>query len=181
MKKLTVLLTITLVFAMAGISWAAGSCVQRPENYPDSGERHVIFTCTGDAADGSIPSTAIAGNTQTDSAMTAFIKGYRFYEIEVYPTAGGTAPDAADVFILTTAGLDLLGSEDGGTTAYQGLNLIHATLSRVAFPDAYIPRAGAHAFYHPLITGALQLKVANQATASANYTVILKTYKPTQQ
>jgi len=172
MKKRIGMIALLFVFLYVGICQAAGTVVQTEANYPDSGERHVIFTCTGSADDGSIP------NTATNDAVTGFIKGYRLYQVDAYPTSGGTAPDAASVFILDANSLDLLGSEDGSTTAYQGLNLIHATLKRTTFPDAYIPRAGAHAFYHPLISGALTLKVIDQATHSANYTVVLKLYNP---
>ncbi len=168
MKKLfafVIMMLLVPVFALA----ADGSCVQSTENYPDSGIRKVFFKCTGSTVDGSLPSAGIA----TDSSITSFIKGYKLYQVEAYPTSGGTAPDAADVFILDADGMDLLGSEDGGATAYQGLNLIHATLKRIALPDLYIPRAGAHEFYEPYVFGTIKLKVLNQATVSANYTAVL--------
>lgn len=173
MKRLITL--ILFLILLSSTAWAAGSCTQSQVNYPAAKERWVVWSCTGDASNGSIPSTAIAGNTSTSTANTAFLKGYKLYEVVAYPTSGGTAPDAASVFLIMN-GVDLLGSEDGGTTAYQGLNLIHATLKRVAFPDAYVPRAGAHVWYQPLITDAVQLKVIDQSTASADYTVVAKAY-----
>ncbi len=169
MKKLSRLFSLIALFLLIPtFCWAvAGSCVQTTLNYPNSNVKKVVFTCTGSSIDGSIPNTAI------DAPKTLFISGYYLFQVDAYPTAGGTAPDAADVFILNANGLDLLGAEDGSTTAYEGLNLIHATLARSAVPDIYIPRAGIHAFYYPFVTGALTLKVANQATVSANYTVVL--------
>lgn len=158
---------LMLLFGWATMGFADGTVAQTKENYPDAGVRMVIFTCTGDASDGSIP------DTDTNAVMTSFIEGYRLYQVDTYPTSGGTAPDAADVCILDENGLDLLGSVDGGTTAYGGLNLIHATLARRAVPDLFIPRNSEHAWYQPLVTGTLTLTVSNQDTAKANYTVVL--------
>lgn len=166
MKRL-LLAVCFIVLLWTGISYAAGSCTQTMTNYPDDKIRQVTFACTGDSSNGSIP------NTATSSSVIKFITGYRLYQVEAYPTTGGTAPDAADVFVLDAGSMDLLGSEDGGTTAYQGLNLIHATLKRATSPDLYMPRAGVHALYQPYVTGVLTLKVSNQTTANANYTVVL--------
>jgi hypothetical protein len=94
---------------------------------------------------------------------------YYLYTVAAYPTSGGTAPDAADVFILDAKGEDLLGSADAGTTAKNGLNLIHATLKKTTFPySTYLQQA-----YFPFIINNLTLKVSNQATNSANYTIEL--------
>ena len=126
----------------------------------------IVFECIGDG-------TGAISNTDTNAENTAAITGWYLYRVQAYPTSGGTAPDAADVMIYDVAGEDLLGSEDGGTTAYNGLNLIHATLTRSTIPDLYIPRAGVHQAFYPGITGALTLDVDNQATASADWTVVL--------
>ncbi len=158
-----------LIMLIPALCWGAdGSCVQTRLNYASAGERHLVFTCTGSTVDGSLP------DTDTSAANTSFIASYKLYQIDAYPTAGGTAPDAADVFVLDEKGLDLLGSEDGGTTAYEGLNLIHASLARSALPNIYLPRGGTHANYDPFINGTLTLRVKNQSTASANYTIVLK-------
>ncbi|MBA7713240.1 hypothetical protein ES703_122240 [subsurface metagenome] len=66
----------------------------------------------------------------------------------------------------------MLGSEDGGTTAYNGLNLIHATLKRFCFPNLYTPRAGLHMNYFPLVKSLLTLKVSDSA-ANATITIVL--------
>lgn len=170
MKKTVLVAALVMIMLLPAFAWAApapGVVTQSTVNYPDSLVRKVVFTCVASADDGSIP------NTATSTSITSFIKGYRLIQVDAYPTSGGTAPDAASVFILNADGLDLLGSEDGSTTAYGGLNLIHATLPRSTAPDLYIPRAGVHAWYQPLVTGALTLKVISQATVSADYTVVL--------
>lgn len=171
LKKLITIIVVMLMLLPA-LCWAvAGSCVQTTANYPWSGVRKVIFTCTGSSVDGSLPNTAMS------TTNTSFITGYRLEQVDAYPTSGGTAPDAADVFILDATSKDLLGSIDGSTTAYGGLNLIHATLVRSTPPQIYVVGTGLHAYYFPFISGALTLKVANQATASANYTIVLTFYK----
>jgi hypothetical protein len=122
----------------------------------------VRFTCDG------VPS-----NTSITQQTLAIIGGMYLYTVEAWPVASGTAPDAASVMIYDANGLDLLGSEDGGATPYNGLNLIHATLTRITFPNLYIPRAGGHSSYFPLISSILTLDVDNQGAAGADYVVEL--------
>ena len=126
--------------------------------------KRVTFTCIGDSSNGSIP------NEDFNSADE--VTGYYMLNIMAYPTSGGTAPDAADVFILDANDLDLLGSVDGGTTAYNGLNLIHATLTKMNLPSYLDTKAGSNVNFYHLVTGELTLKVANQGTASADYTIV---------
>lgn len=111
--------------------------------------------------DGSV--TDISTNTDLladgVSTYTDLIKGRSLRAVEAFPTAGGTAPDAADVTVKDSDGLDLLNAG--------GANLIHATnkLSTYATIDdlgATIP-----------VRGALTIGIANQATASANFTIRL--------
>ena len=168
MKKLT-LIILALALLIPSFCWSAAPAVvsQTTSSIPEAGIRQVIFTCTGAAADGSIP------NTATNSSVTAFIKGYQLIRVDAYPTAGGTAPDEADVFLLDANGQDLLGCIDGSTTPYAGAKLIHATLPKAALPDIYVLGKTTHYNYEPFVTGALTLKVINQATASANYKVVL--------
>jgi hypothetical protein len=169
-KRVLGLMALASVFLFTSLVFAAGSVTQLTrENYPDSDLKikKLIFLCTGDAANGSIP------NTDTSASNTSFIEGWRLFQVEAYPTAGGTAPDAADVFILDADGMDLLGAIDGSTTAYNGANLIHATLKYATHPDLYTLGQTAHSSYYPVVTGALTLKVSNQATASANWTIVL--------
>lgn len=167
MKKIT-LIILALVLFLPSLCWSTAAVVSQTTNsIPEAGIRQIIFTCTGASTDGSIPVTA------TSTANTMFIKGYQLIRVDAYPTTGGTAPDAADVFILDANGLDLLGCVDGSTTPYAGANLIHATLPKAALPDIYVLGKTTHYNYEPVITGGLSLKVINQATASANYTVVL--------
>ena len=128
-------------------AFAAGSCTQSASQVDDH-TRTVTFSCTGDAANGSIP------DTPTNTANTTFITGWYFYNIEVDP--GATAPDAADVLIKNAAGRDLL---DG-----LGTNRIHATATQ-SMSDS-MP-------FFEAVEGALTLDVNSQATASALYTVKL--------
>ena len=173
MKKKILGLILGLVFLISGVAWGTvGTVTQIGYSHGEAGNRDafrtIVFTCIGDVSNGSIP------NTDISAAWTTYIKGWYLYEVEAYPTSGGTAPDAADVMIYDSDGLDLLGSEDGGTTAYAGLTLVHATLKRSCFPNKYLPRAGLHVNYYPQITGVLTLDVDNQGTASADWTIVLK-------
>ena len=86
---------IALTFILAAVyADAAGSVSQ---SYDVSADRNIVvvtIVCTGDSSNGSIPSTALNADT-----MEA-IAGKYLYTISAYPTAGGTPPDAADVFIM---------------------------------------------------------------------------------
>jgi len=160
MKKILLSLLFLLI---AQSAWSAGSCTQTATRMPD-GFYSVKFICTGDSSNGSIPNTAIS-----NASMGVISGSHWLYTVSAYPTSGGTAPDAADVFILDANGEDLLGSVDGGTTAKKGLNLIHATLKNSTFPFSNFMQR----YYFPPVTGVLTLKVLNQATPSPNYTVEL--------
>jgi hypothetical protein len=164
MKKLLLIAAIIAAIVIPDIIWAAGSCIQSAVRDRSGSTVKILFVCTGDAGDGSIPNTAI------NAANMALILDQTYlYTVSAYPTAAGTAPDAADVFILDANGEDLLGSVDGGTTANKGLNLIHATLKKTTMPYShYLSLA-----YFPAVVNTLTLKVANQATISANYTIEL--------
>lgn len=164
-KRLTGIIVAMCILATVSLSWAAGSCTQSLYRYQTTDSMLMVkFVCTGDSGNGSIPNTAIS------TANMAYLLGkFYLYSVTAYPTAGGTAPDAADVFILGANLEDLLGSVDGGTTANKGANLIHATLTKTTLP--YTHYLSQH--YFPAITGTLTLKVSNQATVSANYTIDL--------
>jgi len=155
---------------------AAGSVVQTLISFMRGEKRikQIALACTGGTAGdaGTIP------DTDVESSIMNVIKGMRLERVDAFPTNGGTAPDEADVFLLEdqevgATQLDLLGCIDGSTTAYNGLKLIHATLPRRTYPSNYVPRAGEQYPDKPVITGQLALKVANQATESANWTVVL--------
>jgi hypothetical protein len=163
MKKILAFILIVSCLFFSPSLWAAGSCVQSVD-YAPGGFIVVDFACTGDAANGTIQNTAVA--TTTMAVLTGALK-YYLYTVSAFPTAGGTAPDAADVFVLDADGEDLLGSIDGGTTANKGLNLIHATLKKTAFPYSHHMSNS----YAPPVTNTHTLKVSGQTTISANFTV----------
>lgn len=147
-----------LLLLIPTLSLAAGSCTQTLTKLPtddvNATVKMVRFICTGDSSDGSIPATV------TSTSITTQIIGMYLYTVSAYPTSGGTAPDAADVQIQM-GGSDLLGAK--------GANLIHATLRYDTWPYSTMMSE----WRAPIITGALTLAVANQGTASANYTIEL--------
>jgi len=151
MKKF--LLSLVILLLTPAILFAAGSCVQTDVSAYTGGFTIIKLVCTGAADDGSIPDTAFS------AANMAMIQGTHYlYQVKAYPTAGGTAPDAADVVILMD-GQDILGGK--------GVNLIHATATYDTAPYSTFMSA----YRYPAITSTLTLRVSNQATASANYTV----------
>ena len=99
------------------------------------------------------------------------VKGWCLTWVEVIP--GVPAPDAASIFLLDADGMDLLGSEDGSTTPYAGLNIIHATLKRACYPNLYLQRAGLHVSAFHTVRSLLTLKVIDQGTATGTFTVRL--------
>ena len=167
----SILLTIIFLLSTSR-AYSAGSVTQTIAEI-SRGCYEVTFVCIGDAANGSIPATATADNDANGAALNSKIIGKYLTLVKAFPTVGGTAPDAANVFVYDKNGLYLLGSEDGGTTSYAGLNLIHATLTKACLPNLYFARSGLHANYYPRITGAITVAVAAQATASADWTIVL--------
>lgn len=133
----------------------AGSVTQSIEYTQNPTIKVLKFVCIGAADNGSIPDTALS------AAIQAEIEGHYLYTASAYPTAGGTPPDAADVQVVDAHGEDLLGGK--------GVNLIHATAKQTVFPYSAFQTEN----YAPAVINALTLKVANQATASANYTIEL--------
>uniref|UniRef100_A0A6M3XQT5 Uncharacterized protein n=1 Tax=viral metagenome TaxID=1070528 RepID=A0A6M3XQT5_9ZZZZ len=110
--------------------------------------------------DGSV--TDISTNTDTikdGRTYTQLIRGKSLKIVEAFPTVGGTAPDAADVTVKDSDGLDMLNGN--------GVNLIHATNTQSTYPMI----DSVPAIYP--IRGALTISIANQATASANFTIRL--------
>lgn len=152
MKK--IIIAILAVMLMASYSWAAGSSVQTVKQYT-GGFVVVSIACTGDVANGSIPTVTLSAD------IMALIEGTHYlYLVSAYPTSGGTAPDAADVTVVM-GGVDLLGEK--------GVNLIHATNRQDTFPYSVFMTS----YRFSAVTGQITLTVANQATASANYTLEL--------
>ncbi len=125
--------------------------------------KRVTFTCVSDASAHTIP--------DTDFNSTGEVTGYYLLNVMAYPT-GRTPPDAGNVFILDENDFDLLGSVDGGTTAYNGLSLIHTTLTRMNLPSYYDAKAGSNVNFYHIISGELTLKVTGMTTDSATYTIV---------
>ena len=154
MKYKIFALILAGIMLMASNLWAAGSCTESVEAWT-GGFVTVRLACTGDSANGSIPTITIS----TDAM--ALIQGTHYlYQVKAYPTSGGTAPDAADVTVNMN-GYDLLGGK--------GVNLIHATATYDTLPYSTFMAS----YRYPAINGALTVAVANQATVSANYTIEL--------
>lgn len=157
MKQKIGMAIVALVVALllASLSFAAGSCTETVVRDAAGSTVKVALACTGDAANGSIPTITLATATQ------ALIKDkYYLYSVTAYPTPAGTAPDAADVTVLQN-GQDMLGGK--------GVNLIHATATYDTAPYS----AFMTAYRYPAIVNTVTVAVANQATVSANYTLEL--------
>jgi hypothetical protein len=156
MKKIILILALALAFLTSSV-WAAtpGTCVQTP--YQLSPMSFMVrFVCT-DSADGG----GMATQTIPASTMAELIGNYFLYSVTAYRTVGGTAPDAADIQVLMN-GMDLLGGK--------GVNLIPAT----ATPNDTLPYSAFMASYRYVrINNTITMPIANQATASANYTIDL--------
>ena len=168
LKKWIVLLMI-LVLAIPAISMAAVGTVVQTHNLIGKDIATLTIVCIGgtDAQAGTVPNTAIS-ITNTNKLL-----GWYLYSVTAFRTVGGTAPDEASVFIKDATGLYLLGSVDDGTTAYNGSKLIHASGTRSCFPNKYILGTGEHYNYFPEVNNVWTLIVADQATASADFTIVL--------
>lgn len=166
MKKLFISILILLIFPVMAFG-TIGTVTQTPKII-NSHTRTLTFVCIG----GTAGQTGEIDNTDTNTANTAFIYGWKLTEVQAFRTASGTQPDAASVLVYDESGMDLLGSIDG-VTAYQGLNLIHESLKKSCTPDQYLTRAGAHRLYYPIITGIITLDVDDQITASADWTIVM--------
>lgn len=136
--------------------FAAGSCVQTPIEFAAGGSVVIKFACTGDVAGGTVGT--IPTQTFTAASMSLILGTHYFYETKAYPTPLGTAPDAADIAVFMD-GLDLLGTK--------GVNLIHATATQDTMPyNAFMAT-----YRFPMVTNTITWTLANQVTASANFTV----------
>ena len=171
MKKnmiVAILAVFIFLLSLGSLSWGAvGSCTQATYAYGPGSFIKVVLTCTGGTAGdaGTVSDTVIA------SDVMDLLRGfYYLYTVKAYPTAGGTAPNVADVFVLTSELDDLLGSADGGTTANKGANLIHATLTRTTFPYS---NYASVSYASMILTTAITVRTSNQATASANWKIEL--------
>jgi hypothetical protein len=161
MKKFIFTLAIML---MASNLYAAMTCVETVATYT-GGAVWVQLVCTGATADNGSDDVSLSSD-----AMALIAGKYYLYGVFARPTAGGTAPDAANVFILDkTTGEDYLGSADAGTTANKGANLVHATLPKSTAPYSYQMSSW---WYFP-IKADIKVRVTAQATVGGNFTIDL--------
>ncbi len=143
-------IAMTLLFPMS--AFGAGSCTQTINRLSD-GFVIVKLVYTGDSGDGSVPKQTVYSSDLAVQTGAIYL-----YQVKTYP--GATAPDAADVTVKMD-GMDLLGGK--------GVNLIHATSTQDTLPYSTFMSA----YRYPAITSHVSVEVANQATASAKYTIEL--------
>ncbi len=156
------ILLVGFITFSAQMAYAAGSCTPSWA-FQGALSYQLLFDCTGDSSDGSIPDIEMG-----DTAF-ALLEGHRLEFVSAWPVPGGTAPDAANVFILDVYGEDLLGSPDGGTTPGQGANLINPTVKQTTQPFS---NKGVGPNF-PIITHKYKIRVTDQATPSARYYILL--------
>ena len=166
MKKLFSIacaLLIASVFVYNALAVTPGTVTTTVTSYlrGETRMKNITFVCIGSVDAAAIP--------DTDFNELGEVTGWYLYSVKVDP--GTTQPDAGDVFIMDEDDMDLLGSIDGGTNAYNGLNLIHPTLTKMTIPSYYDTRAGSNLNYFHMVEGTLTLVVANQATNSATYVI----------
>ena len=106
----TRMLLILLVLAFAPLAWGAGTCAvsdvtssQNAANrIPDSETVIVTLSCTGDAADGSFPSTVVplTGHYPSTTTLNSYnLTGYILYQVGQTP--GTTGPTANYTVTIT--------------------------------------------------------------------------------
>jgi len=159
MKKL--LLTIIVFLLLISPCFGAGATTTATvAKIMDNGRNvvgeKVTILITADGSGGAVTSLTISSTT--NPSIYDRIYGKKLGEVVAYPTAGGTAPDAADVTVKRNL-LDLLGGN--------GVNLIHATSTLSTYPmiDGYPAK--------PRIYQAIVIAVANHTTNSAHITIEL--------
>lgn len=163
MKKLLILF-LMLALILPAVSMAAGTVVVSMERV-DANTRRITFTCTGDAANGTIPATSTDSCTTaagTAQDISAFLEGfylYRMWNINLVADVACTA--TSDVYLksndgdgsadhLSGDGVDQL---DTDTTNYKRLS------------------------NYDLITGPVTYSVANQAAVGAQWSTVFELVK----
>lgn len=149
MKKL-IMIAAVITALIPVSSWAAGTVTQTLEKIQGTNLAVLTFSWTGDASDGTVPST------DTSAAISAAIKGMGI--IEVRTTPGATAPTALyDITLSNADGLDLM----GGALANRSATLAEAVLPQNAAGDQFARG----------IDSALTLAISNNSVHSATGTV----------
>ena len=167
MKRLIIIISSLFLLAFPtgvfGASIIQGSIVNVGENRLNSNPTRTLeYVCVGNP-----------DNEEMTVRNFEKVKGWCLTWVEVFPTSGGVAPDAASIFILDEEDMDLLGCEDGSTTPYAGLNIIDADYKRACYPNLFLTRAGLHTNYFPTVRSLLTLKVIDQGAATGAFTIRL--------
>jgi hypothetical protein len=145
MKIRNIILSTIFAFCLAVSGFAAGSVTQTSKMNYGSTMGYINLAWTGDAADGTVPSTL----------LTDIENFYGFYLVEVETTPGSPAPTAAyDIVVNDSNSRDLMAG---------GLANRSATLSEVAHASAISP-----AIYNPIT-----VVLSNNAVHSAKGTIRL--------
>jgi len=118
----------------------------------------LTYLITATVTTGAVTDISTVTDSFNGETFTQHIMGKSLKVVEAYPTAGGTAPDAADVTVKQN-GLDLLGGF--------GVNLIHATATKSTYP-----RIDGQAVTYP-IKDTLTIGVTNNIASLANFTIRL--------
>ena len=152
MKRL--ILAVLAILTLGGDAWAAGSVSQAINRYPNANLRTVVLSWTGDAANGTVPSTA------TIDAITTEISGWYVYAVETDP--GSVAPTTLyDIVINDASGFDIAGGQLANRSA--------------TATERVIPKLDATASLYGgvLVDSALTLVITGQSVVSATGTVKL--------
>lgn len=127
---------------------------------PEVGETiEITYAVTCESTVGSMTAITTDADSIADGrTYTELIRGRRFVTIEANP--GTPAPDAASVTVKDSDGYDLLNGN--------GTNLIHATNTLIDYVEVQdaIPA-------DMTVRGNLTIALADQATISAQFTLIL--------
>ncbi|MFH2073787.1 MAG: hypothetical protein ABIJ57_00375 [Pseudomonadota bacterium] len=153
-RLLTLFMALVLMVALSGSASAAGSVTQTLDQYPNANMRVLTYSWTGDASNGTVPSTA------TSTAITNDIAGWYVYAIETNP--GTTAPTTLyDIVINDAESLDI----SGGMLANRSATVTEKITPRL--DSTYSIFGGV------LVHSVLTLVITNQTDVSATGTVKL--------
>jgi hypothetical protein len=156
MRKLFLIFIALLVIFAASVAGAAGTVTPSLVMTSLDGNTLVIkLACVSDAANGSVPATAITPSLLSWQAhnfpVQYWFMGYSIYE--VWTVAGSPAPDAADITIV-----------DGiSAILYTEVAVIAAAGTTEGTVDKY-----------RTVTSQITVSVANQATNDAEYDIYIK-------
>lgn len=154
-KYLSLLIAILFMVSSPTFAIAAGT-VTETTLFTGANTATIVFACTGDAIDGSIPDTAMSVSIINKLKENSFY----LYKIRVVPGAVGYGPaEDSDLYITDADGTDILGGA--------GVNNVDNVTTREFFPEV-----GGSISVQP-VTGALTMGVDNQAEPAALWTITL--------